>query len=847
MFDRKTLIEKRRALVQGIVASARQDAYAAFQHTGKQKYRREDAPVTPAVIEGHLSGQQPIAIYTVIEDKTSAAVLDFDDHDKCMDWAEIVASAGPIVEMLQAKGLRPLCCRSGGGSGLHIWLVWRHPQSARHVKHFLNYVIEANGFKNGTGGVHRREIEVFPKNDFVKEGSYGNAVAPPFSRKSVPLNAELMPIDWAVYVPPSIDELYCPDVSDLYQPAATRLASTPLEPSSSVPSLLNCDVLVGNEEDVRSALKVLDADDYDTWIRVGFALKHSLGAGAFDIWNEWSATSAKYPEHTKCREVWDGFLPDGTLTIATVYYTAQQKGWIGPTNTPFRHPIGRPTIVLRGGQLPAEVDQAEEALLKANLGVYQRGENLVRVARLAESEADDGVRRPSGALLTLAVTPTWLREKFAISAEWLKPGREADIPINPPIGHAMALLARAGEWKAPVLVGVVSCPTMRRDGSILQAPGYDRASGLLYDPGAAVFPIVPESPTMEEAAAALAVLARPFREYLFATEGDRAVVLAACMTAVIRRILPAAPLFAVDAPTAGSGKSLLCETIGIIASGYKPTIISQGKTPEEDEKRLSSILMAGDAVLVIDNCDRPLGGDTLCSMLTQEIIASRVLGKSEVKRMPTNALVMATGNNLDVVGDLGRRTLVCRIDTGAERPDQLVHGFSPTEEAMRDRPDLVVAALTVLRAYVVAGRPGQLPPIGSFEDWNLVREALVWLGEDDPTVTRERVMSDDPRKGEVVELLELWREVLGGQAMTLAEIEKKASIEQRGRTKDLLQALADRTPKGAFNAWSVGKYLARHKDRFVGGRVLRRIDDPSGVKRYRVELANSPPPVDSPF
>lgn len=524
------------------------------------------------------------------------------------------------------------------------------------------------------------------------------------------------------------------------------------------------------------------------------------------------------------------------------------RGWLGQKD-PIAGPkaTGRPAILMRGGQLPAEVDQAEEALLKANLGVYQRGENLVRVVRLPQSEGDDGVQRPSGALLIHPITATWLREKFAISADWLKPGDETSIPINPPIGHAMALLARVGEWKAPVLVGVVSCPTMRQDGSILQVPGYDRASGLLYDPGATVFPVVPESPTMEEAAAALEVLATPFREYRFATKGDRAVVLVACLTAVIRRILPAAPLFAVDAPTAGSGKSLLCETVGIMASGYKPTIISQGKTPEEDEKRLSSVLMAGDAVLVIDNCDRPLGGDTLCSMLTQEIIASRVLGKSEVKRMPTNALVMATGNNLEVVGDLGRRTLVCRIDTGAERPDQLEHGFSPTEEALRDRPTLVVAALTVLRAYVVAGRPGRLPPIGSFEDWNLVREALVWLGEDDPTVTRERVISDDPRKGDLAELLELWSEALGGQAMTIAEIEKKAGIEQRGKTKDLLQALADRTPKGIFNALSVGRYLARHKDRFVGGRVLRSIDDPSGVKRYRVELANSPPPVDSPF
>ncbi|NRB36684.1 MAG: hypothetical protein HRU31_18555 [Rhodobacteraceae bacterium] len=43
-------------------------------------------------------------------------------------------------------------------------------------------------------------------------------------------------------------------------------------------------------------------------------------------------------------------------------------------------------------------------------------------------------------------------------------------------------MARVGEWNAPVLHGVVSSPTMRKDGTILQTPGYDTASGLLFEP-----------------------------------------------------------------------------------------------------------------------------------------------------------------------------------------------------------------------------------------------------------------------------------------------------------------------------------------------------------------------------
>lgn len=508
---------------------------------------------------------------------------------------------------------------------------------------------------------------------------------------------------------------------------------------------------------------------------------------------------------------------------------------------------GRPVIFVQGGNLPSEVDEAEEALLAAGLGVYQRGENLVRVVRLPQSEGDDGVQRPSGALLIHPVSAAWLREKFAISAVWMKYGKEEPYPINPPTEHARALLARVGEWHAPVLRGVVSCPTMRADGTILQDPGYDPASGLLYDPGGVVFPQVPETPTRADAQEAMRVLKKPFREYQLPTPADWSVLLAAVVTSVIRRVLPSSPLFAIDAPTAGSGKTLMCEAVGVIASGYKPTIISQGKTPEEDEKRLASILMAGDAVLVIDNCERQLGGDTLCSMLTSEIIASRILGKSEMKQVLTNVLVMATGNNLEVVGDLGRRTLVCRIDTGAERPDQIEHSFELIDEVLADRPRLVVAALTILRAYVVAGKPNRMIPMGSFEGWNLVREALVWLGEEDPAVTRESVIADDPRKNELAELLELWAEALGGRSIILAELADEAAKSPRSKTAALHQALAERTYKQVFNTRSVGRYLSKHKDRLVGGRVLRCEDDPSGVKRYRLETPGAPPAIDTPF
>ena len=43
------------------------------------------------------------------------------------------------------------------------------------------------------------------------------------------------------------------------------------------------------------------------------------------------------------------------------------------------------------------------------------------------------------------------------------------------------------------------------------------------------------------------------------------------------------------------------------------------------EKRLGAALIAGDRIISIDNCERPLGGELLCQALTQRILKPRVL------------------------------------------------------------------------------------------------------------------------------------------------------------------------------------------------------------------------------
>ena len=110
-----------------------------------------------------------------------------------------------------------------------------------------------------------------------------------------------------------------------------------------------------------------------------------------------------------------------------------------------------------------------------------------------------------------------------------------------------------------------------------------------------------------------------------------------------------------------------------------------------------------------------------------------------------------------------RRAVVCRLDARSERPDERKFDFDPITLAHQQREHLLVAGSTSLRVYIVAGRPlqGKVRDVGSFEDWTLIREALVWLGQPDPAATRQQVLSNDQRQDELCEVMDLWGAYFG--------------------------------------------------------------------------------------
>jgi hypothetical protein len=484
-----------------------------------------------------------------------------------------------------------------------------------------------------------------------------------------------------------------------------------------------------------------------------------------------------------------------------------------------------PSIRIEPGQLPRTVDEAEDALVRAANDLYRHGSRLVQVVRDVIPVAGGGRAEISR---LAEVTVAGLIERFTRAAHFEKrDGRGEDWrPSDCPKMVAEVYLAR-GQWRFPPLLGIVTAPTLRPDGTVLDKPGYDPATALLFDPAQLICPPLPSEPTREDAEVALDVLQGLIAGFPFETDADRSVALSAIITAVIRRALPTAPLHAFTAPVAGSGKSLLVDIAAMIATGRPAAVTSTGRDRFGDaelEKRLTASMLAADAVISIDNLEAPLGGELLCQLLTQRIVKLRPLGRSINVEVPNTTAFFATGNNLEIVGDLTRRVLVGTLDPNCERPELREFARDPLEEAERDRGRFVAAALTVVRAFIAAGSPRE-PPLGSYREWSaLVRDPLIWLCEADPVDTMERVRRGDPRLAALKSVIDEWRRVIGDRRVLVREAIAEA-LKTDGQfeswinpgLREALITVARGSGREDISPDRLGRWLAKNKGRIVTG------------------------------
>lgn len=498
----------------------------------------------------------------------------------------------------------------------------------------------------------------------------------------------------------------------------------------------------------------------------------------------------------------------------------------------------RHLVLVETGHIDLCADDARAGLFADGSPYFQRGDALVRKVQGPDAAKH---RTGSDAPMLVTATPAMLLDDLERTCRFLsrkenpETGETRTKPIHCPKALPAVILGRAGRLPVPTIRGLAEVPQLHADGTIV-ADGYDARAKVLVI-AAGDWPRVPGAPTEADARAALARFDGLLAGFPFAGEMDRAITLAAFLSAVLRPTLPSCPAFAWSAPVRGSGKSKLADVAAVLATGRTSPALTWARQEEEAEKRLGAAVMAGDPVILLDNIESALRGACLNSLLTQPTVALRILGRSQLLRVSAAVLVLATGNNLVLLGDLSRRFLVASLDPEMERPELRRFDFDPVERALAERGELVAALHTIARWG--QDKPTGLPPLGSFEVWSRrVRDPLVSLGLPDPCTVLDRLHQADPEREAALELLTEWHRSFDGQATTVAEAIRLATRLKDPDTilRDALDAVAG--GPGGINPTRLGRYLMRIRDRVVGGFVFRQGRDLVGnVANWHVESA----------
>jgi hypothetical protein len=508
-----------------------------------------------------------------------------------------------------------------------------------------------------------------------------------------------------------------------------------------------------------------------------------------------------------------------------------------------------PEIVVVQGLRHEAADAGIAAMHAANVPFYQRAGGLVRVCSTPARTSDGKEIVVPG---VIPVPSPMLGRALNTSAVWRKPGSEGEAParIDCPRDVVEEVAAMAGYWPFPPLVGVIGTQTMRPDGSLLSIPGYDLSTGLyLHQPPPMLE--IPERPTWQDAEEALSLLNGLLTEFPFADNVDRSVGMSMLVTPVLRAALgPAVPMHVVSAPSAGSGKSYLCDLGSVISIGERCPVTAVAPREEETEKRLIGSALAGHPIIALDNCNGVLSGDFLAQLTERPVLDLRALGSSDKARINNVFTVYATGNNIIIHGDLTRRAARAKLDANTADPLTRAFTSNPVQAVLADRGRYVAAILTIARAYLAAGMPNKPHRVPSYELWSdLVCGALLWLGWPNPADTMTVVRQEDPLGSELATILAAWPnlpakgEVEGHTADDLIAA-ATAYGDNAPVWPEWLEAVQDvgKNKLGQLDSHTLGRWLARNRDRMIEARKLVRTGTPTRP-RWKVEIHTSREPA----
>lgn len=490
---------------------------------------------------------------------------------------------------------------------------------------------------------------------------------------------------------------------------------------------------------------------------------------------------------------------------------------------------GLPEVVVNGRQLSEISDDAFRVLVKAN-------DPPVLFRRLAEQVTVQGDEQGRARIEPLSTD--LLRHHLSRWARWVKvEPDDVDDDGNLVWKTKDAFLSKTivtdvqvRPWdEIPALSGVVETPVLRPDGSMLSKNGYDPETALWMDlPEDLDIPPVSDVPDPRDVDIALGLLDDAVGEFCFADRESKANALGLILSTVFRASVPGLiPMAVIDAPTAGSGKSHLADLTSMIAFGRTaPMGAAPNGNDEELRKRITALLMTDEPLIVFDNVDRQLRSPILAQAITSPIWSDRKLGYSQNVEVQQHSVWVATGNNVEIGGDLPRRCYLIRLDPRSPQPARRQFARADLLKwAKEHRGELLWACFTLARHWYQKGCPKPYTsPWAGFEPWKDFIGGIIMAAGVDGFLGNLAEVQDaaDPDVEAWGRLLAHWRCRFGDQPVSSRQLAE--AIEQFVRTDELPRGLSESLDRAQGDQSKVGRLtraLGKHEGRYFSDDGLR--------------------------
>lgn len=495
-----------------------------------------------------------------------------------------------------------------------------------------------------------------------------------------------------------------------------------------------------------------------------------------------------------------------------------------------------PKIIVTDGQAASVIDAAWASVLDGPPRLFMKGGVLTILTRF------------DGTAVLRACNSSHVMSVLIRSARWFKFVNKRMAPCSPPPDYIAEDMIAAPHEVLPPIETVAYTPCFAPDGSLRATHGYHPDVRMWIESP----PSLPASVMSNKEAVEL--LTEWLVDFPFASDADRCHAFGLFLLPFVRTMIDGpVPPHLVEAPAAGTGKTLLARVLCLAATGRDVSLSVLDEKEDERRKVITSALMSGRQVILFDNIKDKVDSPALEAVTTSTSWTDRLMGGNQEVTLPVRATFIFTGNNAEFSPDMTRRLVLVRIASQEENPSDRTSFEHPDilgwTTANRDR--LVHAAICLIESWIQANRPGAPATMGSFESWcSIIGGILTHAGVPKFLANREDLRAAaDPGREEWVELIGRWKVAHGDRLATTSDILALTDGIKNGDhvvRPALLQRLFMKCPDTNGRVVILGRHISSRVDQvFSGVKITKKKSNVSGWCLVPVGKT-APAPVPSP-